>query len=168
VTGNNDADSVYLLQWVRARFPKREAHLRAKLAQWGGNSSGVNVANIDNVGNVHPDTMWWHYTLGNVRVRPFSEIWTDLSDPLMNGLKQRPRPVKGRCGACPYLDVCGGNTRVRAQQLTGDPWDEDPACYLTDEELGITQTAARLTVTPYSRQQSAAARRPGGSSRVRP
>ena len=152
VTGNNDADAVYLLHWARQRSPQSEAHLRAKLAQWGGNASGVNVANIDNLGNVHPDTMWWHYTLGNVRERPFSEIWTDLSDPLMHGLRQRPRPVKGRCGACPYLDVCGGNTRVRAQQLTGDPWEEDPACYLTDDELGIQNAAPRLTVTPYSRR----------------
>jgi heme d1 biosynthesis radical SAM protein NirJ len=153
VTGNNDADGVYLLAWARSRFPGVEPHLRAKLAQWGGNASGVNVANIDNVGDVHPDTMWWHYTLGNVRRRPFSQIWTDVSDPLMAGLKRRPRPVKGRCGACPYLDVCGGNTRVRAQQLTGDPWAEDPACYLTDGELGIAHSEPRLTVTPYSRRR---------------
>jgi len=151
VTGNNDADGVYLLHWVRRRFPEQEAHMRAKLAQWGGNASGVNVANIDNVGNVHPDTMWWHYTLGNVRERPFSEIWMDTSDPLMAGLKASPRRVKGRCGACAYFDVCGGNTRVRAQQLTGDPWEEDPACYLTDEEIGLGESRERLTVTPYSR-----------------
>ncbi len=151
VTGNNDADGVYLLLWARSRFPGIEPRLRAKLAQWGGNASGVNVANIDNVGDVHPDTMWWHHTLGNVRQRPFSRIWTDLSDPLLAGLKQRPRPVKGRCGACPFLDICGGNTRVRAQQLTGDPWEEDPACYLSDAELGIERTAPRLAVTPYSR-----------------
>jgi heme d1 biosynthesis radical SAM protein NirJ len=136
-TGNNDADGVYMLHWVRSRFPEREAHLRAKLAQWGGNASGVNVANIDNLGNVHPDTMWWHHSLGNVRSRPFSEIWTDTSDPLMAGLKAQPRKVGGRCGACAHFDICGGNTRVRAQQLTGDPWAEDPACYLTDEEIGI-------------------------------
>ncbi len=77
VTGNNDADGAWLLHWVRRRFPEREAPLRAKLAQWGGNSSGVNVANIDNLGNVHPDTFWWDYTLGNVRQRPFSAIWRD-------------------------------------------------------------------------------------------
>ena len=41
---------------------------------------------------------------GNVQERPFSEIWRDLSDPLMAGLKQRPRPVTGRCGACAHLD----------------------------------------------------------------
>lgn len=134
-TGNNDADGVYLLHWVRRKFPERAAHIEAKLRQWGGNASGVNVANIDNLGNVHPDTMWWHYTIGNVRERPFSQIWPDVSDPLMAGLKTSPRPVKGRCAGCAYLGICNGNTRVRAQQLTGDPWAEDPGCYLTDEEI---------------------------------
>jgi len=137
VTGNNDADGVYLLHWVRRRFPDRAESLRARLAQWGGNSSGINIANIDNLGNVHPDTFWWHYSLGNVRQRPFSAIWTDTSDPLLAGLKQTPRPVKGRCASCAYLDICNGNTRVRAHQVTGDPWAEDPGCYLTDEEIGF-------------------------------
>ena len=137
VTGNNDADGVYLLHWVGERFPEKADHIRAKLVQWGGNASGINVANIDNRGDVHPDTMWWHHTLGNVRHRPFSEIWTDLTDPLLGGLKRRPRPLKGRCGACRHLDICNGNTRVRAQQVTGDPWAEDPGCYLSDEEIGV-------------------------------
>ena len=138
VTGNNDADGVYLLHWAAQRFPpERVAHLRAKLEQWGGNSSGVNIANIDNVGNVHPDTFWWNYNLGNVKQRPFSAIWQDRSDPLMDGLKTRPRPLKGRCRACAYQAVCGGNTRVRAYQTTGDPWAADPACYLDDIEIGL-------------------------------
>ncbi|HYQ73249.1 MAG TPA: heme d1 biosynthesis radical SAM protein NirJ [Gammaproteobacteria bacterium] len=135
VTGNNDADGAYLIQWVRRHYPDKEGCITAKLEQWGGNSSGVNIANIDNLGEVHPDTFWWHYSLGNVRQRPFSEIWQDTSDPIMAGLKARPREIKGRCGSCRYFNVCGGNTRVRALQLTGDPWAEDPACYLTDEEI---------------------------------
>ncbi|MDP2879157.1 MAG: heme d1 biosynthesis radical SAM protein NirJ [Sulfuricella sp.] len=142
VTGNNDADGVYLLFWVRRNFPQMEEHIRARLAQWGGNSSGVNVANIDNLGNVHPDTMWWNYNLGSVRERSFSEIWTDTSDPLMAGLKAHPRKVGGRCGACIHFDICGGNTRVRAWQVSGDPWAEDPACYLDDEEIGIAVLGA--------------------------
>jgi len=135
VTGNNDADGAYLLQWARERYPDRAGHLAAKLEQWGGNSSGVNIANIDNLGNVHPDTFWWHYSLGNVRERRFSDIWMDTSDPIMRGLKEKPRKIKGRCGNCRYFNVCGGNTRVRALQLTGDPWAEDPACYLTGSEI---------------------------------
>ena len=135
VTGNNDADGVYLLQWVRKNHPDSAEHIAAKLRQWGGNSSGVNIANIDNLGNVHPDTFWWHYNLGNVRERLFSDIWEDTSDPIMAGLKTNPRQIKGRCGECGYFNICGGNTRVRAFQLTGDPWAEDPACYLTDAEI---------------------------------
>ena len=141
VTGNNDADGVYMLHWVAKRFPERTDHIRAKLVQWGGNSSGVNISNIDNQGYVHPDTMWWNYNLGNVKERPFSEIWQDRSDPIMAGLKAHPRSVGGRCGECHHFDICGGNTRVSAMQLTGDAWSEDPACYLSDKEIGIVQPA---------------------------
>ena len=149
VTGNNDADAVYLLHWAQREHPDKADHLAALLRRWGGNSSGVNIANIDNLGQVHPDTFWWHYTLGSVKERPFSDIWTDLSDPVMAGLKASPRTIKGRCGACTHFDICGGNTRVRALQLTGDPWAEDPACYLSDTEIGIEGDADRLKVTPF-------------------
>ena len=137
VTGNNDADGVYLLRWVERYHPERAAHIRAKLEAWGGNASGVNFANIDKLGHVHPDTFWWGYYLGNVKERPFGEIWADLSDPVMAGLKQRPRPLEGRCGACPEQAICGGNTRIRASRIHGNPWAEDPACYLSDAELGL-------------------------------
>jgi len=151
VTGNNDADGVYLLQWVMHRYPEHAGHIAARLRQWGGNSSGVNIANIDNLGDVHPDTFWWHYSLGNVRQRPFSETWQDASDPIMKGLKAAPRLIKGRCGTCRYFDICGGNTRVRALQLTGDPWAEDPACYLTDAEIrDINGTGMDVMPVPMS------------------
>ena len=140
VSGNNDADGPYLLQWAREHLPQWEDALRQRLVAWGGNASGQMVANIDNLGHVHPDTMWWHHDLGSVRERPFSQIWNDTSDPLMAGLKQHPRPVQGRCAGCQYLSICNGNTRVRAQQLTGNPWFEDPGCYLTDAEVGASST----------------------------
>jgi len=138
VTGNNDADGVYLLHWASQRLPQHAEHIHRKLAQWGGNSSGVNIANIDNLGSVHPDTMWWDYPLGNVRQRPFSEIWRDTTDPLMAGLKAAQRPVQGRCAGCEHLAICNGNSRVRAWQTTNNFWAEDPGCYLTDAEIGIT------------------------------
>ncbi|MBI3445700.1 MAG: heme d1 biosynthesis radical SAM protein NirJ [Magnetospirillum sp.] len=138
VTGNNDADGPYFLGWVQRHHPAKADHIKAKLGQWGGNASGINVANIDNLGEVHPDTMWWHHKLGNVRNRPFSAIWPDTSDALMAGLKTRPRPVEGRCAACAHLAICNGNTRVRAERVTGNAWAEDPGCYLSDEEIGRT------------------------------
>jgi heme d1 biosynthesis radical SAM protein NirJ len=141
VTGNNDADAVFLLRWVERRWPTRAIALRQRLLAWGGNSAGVNIANIDNLGNVHPDTMWWDYTLGNVRTRPFSQIWQDVTNPLMAGLKARPRPLQGRCIACAEQAICNGNSRVRAWRLTGDFWAEDPGCYLDDAEIGLNASS---------------------------
>jgi len=154
VTGNNDADGPFLLHWVQRRFPDKAEHIEAKLRQWGGNASGVNVSNIDNLGIVHPDTMWWHVPLGNVRQRAFGDIWNDLSNPLLAGLKQHPRKLEGRCGACRYLAICNGSSRVRAEQVTGNPWAEDPACYLDDDEIGVSAAdygAERVVTTPWTR-----------------
>jgi Fe-coproporphyrin III synthase len=99
--------------------------------------------------------MWWHHALGNVRERPFSAIWPDTGDALMKGLKAKPRPVGGRCAACQHFALCGGNTRVRAQQVTGDPWAEDPGCYLSDEEIGLPAMAddaapPRVLMKPFA------------------
>jgi len=142
VTGNNDADGALLLQWASKKFaqqfPNRVENLRQYLINWGGNASGVNVANIDNVGDIHPDTYWWDHTIGNVKNALFSQVWHHSEDPLMFGFRQKPRPVKGRCSICQYLSICGGNTRTRAFAQTGDVWAEDPGCYLTDEEIGLT------------------------------
>ena len=148
VTGNNDADAVWFLRWAEKRFDaERVAHVRDHLEAWGGNSSGLGVANIDPQGKVHPDTYWSDYTVGCVKQTPFSELWTG-DDPMLATLRQRPRPLKGRCGACAFKSVCGGNTRIRALQVTGDPWAEDPACYLSNQEIGVEE-AGRLTVTPF-------------------
>ena len=148
VTGNNDADAVYFLNWVERNFDAdKVAHVRAHLEAWGGNSSGLGVANIDPQGKVHPDTYWSDYTVGNVKTEKFSALWTG-PDAMLATLRQRPRPLKGRCGQCAFQSVCGGNTRIRALQVTGDPWAEDPACYLSNAEIGAEE-AMRLEVTPF-------------------
>jgi radical SAM protein with 4Fe4S-binding SPASM domain len=103
----------------------------------GGNSTGNGIGCVSWDGEVYADQFWRHETFGNVKERPFSEIWTDLSNPLMAKLKDKKPYVKGRCAECQYLDLCGGNFRVRAEAVTGDLWAEDPACFLTDEEIGI-------------------------------
>ncbi len=156
VTGNNDADGAYLLLWIRKNMPQHADYIESVLTHWGGNSSGVNISNIDNLGNVHPDTMWWDYTIGNVKQRPFSDIWMDTSDPLMAGLKLKSRPVEGRCASCRYLPLCGGNTRTRAWQLSGNFWAEDPGCYLDNDEIGVDTALDRLQLTPWSRRSSRA------------
>lgn len=148
VTGNNDADGPFLLQWAQEKFgaqhPKRVANLKQRLINWGGNASGVNVANIDNTGTIHPDTYWWNHPIGNVKNEKFSDVWRDTQDPLMQGFRMSPRPVKGRCEACQYLSICGGNTRTRAFAQTGDAWAEDPGCYLDDKEIGLSDETIEL------------------------
>lgn len=148
VTGNNDADGPFLLQWATKKFgesnPEAIANLKQRLINWGGNASGVNVANIDNTGTIHPDTYWWNHPIGNVKTEKFSDVWKNTQDPLMLGFRQSPRPVKGRCAKCEYLNICGGNTRTRAFAQTGDAWSEDPGCYLEDNEIGINETTSKF------------------------
>jgi radical SAM protein with 4Fe4S-binding SPASM domain len=54
----------------------------------------------------------------------------------MAKLKEKKRHVKGRCASCRWLEICAGNFRVRAEASSGDLWAPDPACYLTDGEIG--------------------------------
>jgi radical SAM protein with 4Fe4S-binding SPASM domain len=102
----------------------------------GGNSSGQGIACVSWDGQVYADQFWRQHAFGSVRSRPFSEIWPDISNPLMAQLKEKKRHVTGRCASCRWLDICGGNFRARAEAITGDIWGEDPACYLTDNEIG--------------------------------
>lgn len=149
VTGNNDADAVYFLHWVAKHLGQEKADQIARhLEAWGGNSAGVGVANIDPQGLVHPDTYWSGYAIGSVKDTPFSTLWTS-QDPVLAGLRQVPRPLKGRCGECAFKSICGGNTRIRALQLTGDPWEEDPACYLSNAEIGIEDAGRRVAMKPF-------------------
>ncbi len=137
LTVDNHADGVYLYLRLKKENPKRAEEVLQLLRFNGGNSSGVGIACVDNLGEVHADQFWSHHAFGNVRTRKFDSIWTDTSDPLMAGLKNRRGLLKGRCGLCQYLELCGGNFRVRAEAVSGDVWAPDPACYLTDEEIGI-------------------------------
>ena len=98
--------------------------------------AGIGTAGIDFVGGVHPDPYWSNHVLGNVRQMPFSEIWQNTSDVLLQGLRDRLPLLRGRCGNCRWKETCGGNLRVRAAQFYGDPWTSDPACYLTNQEIG--------------------------------
>ncbi len=134
----NHADGVFLYLKLKNTDPKRAQNVFDLLKKNGGNNSGIKIGAVDDSGNVHPDQFWWHYTLGNVRQRKFADIWTDTSEPLLHGLRNRKRLLKGRCARCQYLELCNGNLRVRAEAVFGDVWAEDPACYLTDEEISIS------------------------------
>lgn len=138
LTVDNHADGVYLYLKLKEIDPPAADKLLALLRQNGGNRSGMAFANVDHLGNVHPDQFTQHITFGNVLEKSFADIWTSQDHPIQAGLKDRKPLLKGSCGQCQWQDCCNGNFRARAEAVTGDFWEADPACYLTDEEIGLT------------------------------
>lgn len=136
LTVDNHADGIYIYQWAKEHLPRRAESILALLKNNGGNRSGIAFGNIDWEGNVHPDQFTRTEVLGNIRERKFSEIWNDETHPLLAGLRNRKQYLHGRCQQCQWLDLCNGNFRARATALGGF-WASDPACYLTDQEIGL-------------------------------
>lgn len=137
LTVDNHADGPYIYLRLLAERSPRAPEVLELLKMNEGNNSGTGIGCVSWEGEVHADQFWRHYSFGNVCKRPFSEIWLDTSDPLMAKIKEKKKHVKGRCSKCKWLDVCAGNFRVRAEAVYGDIWAQEPACYLTDKEIGL-------------------------------
>ncbi|PJB37906.1 MAG: 12,18-didecarboxysiroheme deacetylase [Deltaproteobacteria bacterium CG_4_9_14_3_um_filter_51_14] len=135
LTVDNHADGPYLYMKMLKEGNPKAGEVFELLKMNEGNSSGRGIGCVSWDGSVHADQFWRHLSFGNVVERPFSEIWQDISHPVMARLKDRKKYVKGRCAECRWLSICGGNFRVRAEAVTGDLWAPDPACYLTDDEI---------------------------------
>ena len=139
LTVDNHCDGVYMyLKALQEGKDELAQQIKKYIAMNGGNRSGMAFAEVDPLGYVHPDQFTQHHTFGNVRERKFGDIWQDTTNPIMAGLKDRKPLLKGRCSKCKFLDNCNGNFRTRAEARTGDFWESDPSCYLTDEVIGIT------------------------------
>ena len=140
LTVDNHCDGVYMyLKAKEAGDEKAAEQILSYLSMNGGNRSGIAFGEVDPLGYVHPDQFTQHHTFGNVRERKFGDIWCDTTNAIMAGLKDRKPLLKGRCAKCKWLYCCNGNFRTRAEAVTGDYWESDPACYLTDEEIGLTE-----------------------------
>lgn len=137
LTVDNHADGPFLIMKMRAEGHPRADEAYRLLQHNGGNQSGIAIACVDNLGHVHADQFLQEISFGNVTERPLGEIWTDTSQSVLAGLRNRARLIKGRCGAssCGWFDICNANLRARALAVTGDLWASDPACYLTDDEI---------------------------------
>lgn len=144
LTVDNHADAVYLYLKLLERYPGLSENILEQLKMNGGNRSGIAFGNIDSRGNVHPDQFTQQHNLGNVRERAFSDIWTDMSNPILAGLKDRKMLLKGRCSLCKWTGICNGNFRSRAEAVTGDFWASDPGCYLSNEEIGAGSEAGLI------------------------
>jgi radical SAM protein with 4Fe4S-binding SPASM domain len=138
LTVDNQADGPYLyLKLLKEDKPEQAAMALELLRLNGGASSGHGIAAISWNGDVHPDQFWRTVVLGSVRRNSFPDIWHNPENLLLRQLKNKYRYLTGRCQKCRFLMVCGGGLRARANFVTGDLWAPDPACYLTDEEIGL-------------------------------
>ncbi|AGW14361.1 12,18-didecarboxysiroheme deacetylase [Megalodesulfovibrio gigas] len=135
LTVDNHADGPYVYFRMLKEDPERAARVMELLQFNEGNSTGRGIGCISWDGQVHPDQFWRNHTFGNVLERPFSEIWDDPNIELLAKLKDKKPYVGGRCATCRFLNICGGNFRCRAEAYYGDVWAQDPACYLTDDEI---------------------------------
>ncbi|MBE6087065.1 MAG: putative heme d1 biosynthesis radical SAM protein NirJ1 [Clostridium beijerinckii] len=137
LTVDNHADAVYTYLKSLEKFKDKSDNILKLLKTNGGNRSGMAFANVDFFGNVHPDQFTWQHTFGNVKEEKFGSIWRNSENEILNGLRNRKKLLKGRCSSCKWLNVCNGNFRTRAEAVHNDFWAEDPACYLTDDEINI-------------------------------
>ncbi len=61
---------------------------------------------------------------GNVRTDDLVQVYRE--SPVFRQLRDRSQ-IKGKCGVCEYLKVCGGS-RARAYGMTGDFMESEPFC----------------------------------------
>ncbi len=91
---------------------------------------GVNDGNgflfISHIGEIQPSG-FLPLTAGYVRDDDVVDVYRN--HPIFTDLRD-PNKLKGKCGICEYIEVCGGQ-RGRAYGLTGDYLETDPACVYT-------------------------------------
>jgi AdoMet-dependent heme synthase len=90
----------------------------------GGCLAGKSFVFVSRNGDVYP-CGYLPLKAGSIREKNFIEIWEN--SPQL--LSLRERALKGKCGRCSYVDICGG-CRARSYALTGDFLGADPSCLL--------------------------------------
>ena len=133
VTGNMEMDAILFLDYFSKRYPDLKEKMRKRLIDWGGNSAGRKLLNINSEGDVRPDP-FFPMKIGNILEDDFSDIWTNKPNKLLQNLRISPRKISGICSSCTHIDICNGGSRSRAFAIYNDIWAEDPSCYLTKEE----------------------------------
>ncbi len=135
LTVGNHADGPYLL--VKMQKEKNENFHKAMkfLLANGGNRIGEKIGCVGWDGNVYPDQFWRNYSLGNIKDKTFRRLWEDSTEPVLNKLRNKSKFADKRCLKCRWFDLCKGNFRFLGGNTDDKYWLNEPACYLTDEEI---------------------------------
>ena len=67
------------------------------------------------------------YRPGNINKKPIKQIWKEMQDDEFFKQIRDKKNIKGKCGLCDFLDICGG-CRSAALFYTGDILGSDPRC----------------------------------------
>jgi radical SAM protein len=108
-----------------------------------GVNDGRGFLFISHLGDVMPSGLL-PLPCGNVRTHDVVEIYRH--HPVFTGLRD-PERLTGRCGACEFRTVCGGQ-RGRAYALTGDIYASDPACAYQPSDNQASDDLARRDEAP--------------------
>jgi radical SAM protein with 4Fe4S-binding SPASM domain len=135
LTVDNHADGPYLLtKLIKVNNQRYESAKKLLLAN-GGNKVGEKIGCVSWDGNVYPDQFWRNYSLGNIKDKTFKQIWENPDEPVLNKLRNKSRFTDPRCLRCKWFNLCKGNYRFLGKQANDKYWLNEPACYLTDEEI---------------------------------
>jgi radical SAM protein with 4Fe4S-binding SPASM domain len=136
LTVDNHADGPYLLTKMQKENNPHYETARKLLLTNGGNKIGEKIGCVSWDGNVYPDQFWRGYCLGNIKDKTFKQIWENPVDPVLNKLRNKSQFADPRCLRCKWFDLCKGNYRFLGSHTDDEHWLNEPACYLTDEEIG--------------------------------
>jgi radical SAM protein with 4Fe4S-binding SPASM domain len=137
LTVGNHADGPYLL--VKMQNERRDGFENARrlLLANGGNRIGEGIVCVGWDGSVYADQFWRNYSLGNVMQKSFSKIWNNADEPVLAKLRDKDKFAAKRCRVCKWFALCKGNYRFLGHDPAEKNWLLEPACYLTNEEIGL-------------------------------
>jgi len=134
LTVGNHADGPYLLLKMQAENPPQHQAAFDLLTCAGGNRIGQNIAAVNWDGQVFCDQFWRNYSLGNILETTFAELWQNEADPVLHTLRNKRKYKDPKCARCRWFDLCLGNFRSLSGRPNLSDWQNEPPCYLTEEE----------------------------------
>jgi radical SAM protein with 4Fe4S-binding SPASM domain len=135
LTVDNHADGPYLLLRMQQEGHSRVDQATQLLAHAGGSRVGTGIMSVGWDGQVYADQFWREYPLGNVTQRTFAEIWHRNNDPVLMKIRAKDTWAHPRCRSCKWFSLCKGNYRFLGPDPGQEHWINEPACYLTDQEI---------------------------------
>ena len=97
LTVDNHADGPYLYLRMLKEDPERAKEVLELLKMNEGNNSGRGIGCISWDGEVHPDQFWREISLGNIKEKPFSELWVDPKNEFLMKMKEKKKHVSAIC-----------------------------------------------------------------------